>query len=317
MADLVNARGATCWMLFASSVRESLSWYFPTMQPRSLPAEPPVAKAPPDLSTQGSRGLPLSVVYADALYRPVPPVEYDDEGYPGPDSRVSESTRHAEASNYCYDALRVWFRDRQGTLVANDLLVLFEEGNPAAALSPDVMVIFDVGNPNRSSFKVWEEGHAVPAFALEVLSERTWRKDIRVKPGLYAALGVREFWQFEPFESRLAGHRLDQDGYRRIQPLEDGGLRSEVLDLEVVVEDGRLRFRNPGGREILPDHVQSEALRAESDRRCDQEAAARREAEERRDQEAAARREAEQRAVRAERRAAEMEALLKRSRALA
>ena len=271
------------------------------MQPRTLPAEPSVAKTPPNsASTPRSRKPPLSVVYADALYRPVPPVEYDDEGYPGADSRVSESTRHAEASNYAFDALRVWFRDRPGTLVANDLVMLFEEGNPGAALSPDVMVSYGVGNPDRSSYKVWEEGHAVPAFALEILSVRTWRKDIRVKPGLYAALGVREFWLFEPFEPRLAGHRLGKDGYRPIRPSHDGGLRSEVLDLDVVVQDGRLRFRNPVGGEVLPDHVQSEAMRAE--------------AEQRREQEAEARREAEQRAARAESRVAELEALLKRSR---
>ena len=186
-------------MLFRSSVRESFSWYFPVMQPRTLPVEPAV------VTPRRRPSMPLSVIYADALYRPVPPVEYDDEGYPGPDGRVSESTRHAEASNYCFDALRVWFRDQPATLVANDLVMLFEKGNPKAALSPDLMVVFNAGNPDRSSYKVWEEGDAVPAFALEVLSKRTWRKDVRVKPGLYAALGVREFWLFEPFEPALGG----------------------------------------------------------------------------------------------------------------
>lgn len=277
------------------------------MQPRTQPAEPSVAKTPPKPSPPRSREPPLSVIHADALYRPVPPVEYDDEGYPGPDSRVSESTRHAEATNYAFDALRVWFRNRPDALVANDLVMLFEEGNPKAALSPDAMVIFGVGNPDRSSYKVWEEGHAVPAFALEVLSARTWRKDIRVKPGLYAALGVREFWLFEPFEPHLAGHRLGKDGYRRIRRLQDGGLRSEVLGLDVVMQDGRLRFRNPVGGEVLPDHLQSAAMRAEAERRLEQEAEARREAEE-------ALRQAEQRAAWAERRVAELEATRKRSR---
>ena len=84
-----------CWMLIVLSVRGSYSWYFPKMQPRTLPVEPSVVNSPRHESS-----VPLSVIYADALYRPVPPVEYDDEGYPGPDGRVSESTRHAEASNY-------------------------------------------------------------------------------------------------------------------------------------------------------------------------------------------------------------------------
>ena len=284
-------------MLFRSPVRESFSWYFPIMQPRTLPVEPTVVNAP-----QRKPSAPLSVIYADALYRPVPPVEYDDEGYPGPDGRVSESTRHAEASNYCFDALRVWFRDQPGTLVANDLVMLFEKGNPKAALSPDLMVVFNAGNPDRSSYKVWEEGDAVPAFALEVLSKRTWRKDVRVKPGLYAALGVREFWLFEPFEPRLAGYRLDGREYTRIRPAAGGGLPSRVLGLEVIVEDDRIRFRNAATGETLPDHVQSDAMRAEAEARAES-AVARAESAEARAESA------EERARRAERR---IEELLKR-----
>lgn len=287
---LARLRDGCC----ASPVSESFSWYFRMMQPRSLPVEPSFAKASPRMPSP-----PLSVVYADALYRPVPPVEYDDEGYPGPDRRVSESTRHAAASNYCFDALRVWFADQTGTLVANDLVMLFEEGNPKAALSPDLMVVFGAGNPDRSSYKVWQEGNAVPAFALEVLSKRTWRKDVRVKPGLYAALGVREFWLFEPFEPRLAGFRLDSGEYKRIRPSMDGGFPSRVLNLEVVLTDGNLRFRNVETGEDLLDHVQSEADRVMAEVRA--EAA-----------EARAK-SAEAQALRAERRIAELEAQLERS----
>lgn len=256
------------------------------MQPRTQPVEPSVVIAP-----RHKPSVPLSVIYADALYRPVPPVEYDAEGYPGPDGRVLESTRHAEASNYCFDALRIWFRDQPDTLVANDLVMLFERGNPEAALSPDVMVVFDAGNPDRSSYKVWEEGDAVPAFALEVLSKRTWRKDVRVKPGLYAALGVREFWLFEAYEPRLAGYRLEGHDYKRIRSSGDGGFPSPVLGLDVVVENGRIRFRDSTTGETLPDAVESDALRVAAQARS---------------------RSAEERASRAERRVEELEKRLKR-----
>ncbi|MCY3621831.1 MAG: Uma2 family endonuclease [Gammaproteobacteria bacterium] len=269
------------------------------MQPRTLPVEPAVVTPRPRPS------MPLSVIYADALYRPVPPVEYDDEGYPGPDGRVSESTRHAEASNYCFDALRVWFRDQPGTLVANDLVMLFEKGNPKAALSPDLMVVFDAGNPDRSSYKVWEEGDAMPAFALEVLSKRTWRKDVRVKPGLYAALGIREFWLFEPFEPRLAGYRLHGREYARIRSTADGGYPSRVLGLDVIVKNDRIRFRNAASGEILPDPIQSDAMRVDAEERAES-AKARAESAEARAQSA------EDRALQAERRIRELEGLLKR-----
>lgn len=251
--------------------------------------------------------MPLSVIYADALYRPVPPVEYDDEGYPGPDGRVSEGTRHAEASNYCFGALKVWFADQPDTLVANDLVMLFEEGNPKAALSPDLMVVFDAGNPDRSSYKVWEEGDAMPAFALEVLSKTTWRKDIRVKPGLYAALGIREFWLFEPFEPRLAGYRLDGREYRRVPSSADGGLPSQVLGLDVVVESTQIRFRNPTNGELLPDPVQSHAMRIEAESRAESAQAQAESAQARAES-------AEERASRAERRIEELEARLTETR---
>ena len=275
------------------------------MQPRIQPARRPVDKPPPRRpSVPPVAAPPLSVIHADALYRPVPPVEYDDEGYPGPDGRMPESTRHAEARNYAFDALRVWFRDRPDALVANDLLMLFEEGEPSAALAPDSMVVFGVGRSDRSSYKVWQEGDAVPAFALEVLSAGTWRKDVRVKPGLYAALGVRELWLFEPFGPELVGYALEGTVYAPIRALPGGGLPSRVLELHVVVEDGRLRFRNPETGEILPDHVRSAAMRLEAERGREQEAAARRRAEARADAEGA-------RADLAERRVAELEARLK------
>lgn len=207
--------------------------------------------------------VPLSVRYADALYRPVPPVEFDDEGYPGPDSKMPETTRHEAAATYGVIALRSWFRDQPETLVARDLLMLFEEGTRSAALAPDLMVVFNVGNPDRSSYKVWREGDRVPAFALEVLSTSTRGKHLRAKPALYAALGVHELWLFEPIKRQLVGYRLEGDQYDDIRSRPDGSRPSRVLGLDVLVEDGELRFRNPDTCELLPDHGQSESQRRE------------------------------------------------------
>ena len=267
------------------------------MQPRARPAKPSPARSASRASSD--RDLPLSVIHADALYRPVPPVEYDDDGYPGSDSKVIESMRHLATTVYGYYTLETWFSDRPETLVAKDLVLLFEEGNRAAALAPDLMVILDAGTSDRSSYKVWQEGDRVPDFVLEVLSKSTWRKDLRVKPGLYAALGVRELWLFEPFGLDLVGHSLRDGAYESIRPLPDGGLPSRALGLEVVVEGDKFRFRDPGTGQILPDHTQTEILR--------------RQAETARDKAETALRAAEERVRQAERRNAELEALLARS----
>ena len=249
---------------------------------------------------------PLSVRYADALYRPVPPVEFDDEGYPGPDGKMPESTRHEVAATYGVIALRSWFRDQPETLVARDLLMLFEEGTRSAALAPDLMVVFNVGNPDRSSYKVWREGDRVPAFALEVLSTSTRGQDLRAKPALYAALGVHELWLFEPIKRELVGYRLEGDRYHGIRPRPDGSWPSRVLGLDVLIDGGELRFRNPDTGELLPDHGQSESQRREERGKREKAEAQREKAEAQRDEE-------RRRRERAERRIKELEARLARS----
>lgn len=198
---------------------------------------------------------PLSDIHAQALYRPVPPVEYDDEGYPGPDSNVPESTKHADTSAYTFNSLRAVFRDRPEDLIAHDLMLLFEEGNPRATLAPDLMVVLGVGNEPRDSYKTWKEGK-VPDLVIEVVSRSTWRKDVRVKPPLYAALGIAEFWLFDPLRPRLGGFELSGREYREIAELPGGGIRSRVLALDLLVQAGELRCRNPGNGKVIPDHVE-------------------------------------------------------------
>ena len=257
--------------------------------------------------------LPLSVIHAEALYRPVPPVEYDDEGYPGPDSNVPESTQHAHTSAYTFNSLRAVFRDRPEDLIAHDLMLLFEEGNRRATLAPDLMVVLGVGNEPRDSYKTWKEGK-VPDLVIEVVSRSTWRKDVNVKPPLYEALGIAEFWLFDPLNPRLAGFELVGASYREIAELPEGGLRSQVLGLDLLVLDGELRCRDPRNAKVIPDHVetvrmlevaeqkltQADRERAEADR---QRAEADRELE-------ASKREREQ----ALRRVAELEELLRQAR---
>lgn len=224
------------------------------MQPRSTRAGAATAARLPTRAETDE--LPLSVIHADALYRPVPPVEYDDEGYPGPDSNVPESTKHAETSAYTFNSLRAVFRDRPDDLIAHDLMLLFEEGNPRATLAPDLMVVLGVGNEPRDSYKTWNEGK-VPDLVIEVVSRSTWRKDVRVKPPLYAALGIAEFWLFDPLNPRLAGFELSSSEYRELPELPEGGSRSRVLALDLLVMDGELRCRDPRDGKVIPDHVET------------------------------------------------------------
>ena len=52
------------------------------------------------------RGAPLSVIHAEALWRPLPPVGYDDEGYPCESRNVAESSAHDDVLNYLQEQCR-------------------------------------------------------------------------------------------------------------------------------------------------------------------------------------------------------------------
>ena len=206
------------------------------------------------------------------------------------------------------------------------MFIYYEEGNPRVSIAPDVFVVFGVEKRERLNYKLWEERRA-PAFVLEVASPSTWREDVGRKRSVYARLGVREYWQYDPLgehlPARLQGERLTRAGYMR-QPVTtalDGTLTllSETLGLELRAAPGReMRFRDPATGRVLGSHDEEAEGRLE-------EAAARVAAETRaataetqvavaETQVAAAETRAaaaETRAAAAETRAAELEALLR------
>ena len=241
--------------------------------------------------------------------------------YPSSDGKpMAENDAQRSAIMYGIGALTRHFRDRPDVYVSGDLLIYYEEGNPRVSIAPDVFVVFGVEDRRRPNYKLWEEGPA-PAFVLEVASPSTWRDDLGRKRSVYARLGVREYWQYDPdgehLPARLQGERLAPAGYVR-QPVAtalDGTLmlRSETLGLELRAAPGReMRFRDPTTGDELRSHdeeaegrlAEAEGRRAEAEGR-QAEAVARREAERR----ATA---AEARAAAAVARAAELEAQLRR-----
>ena len=236
--------------------------------------------------------------------------------YPSSDGRpLAENDAQLAAILYGIGALRVRYAGRRDVYVSGDLLIYYEEGNPRASVAPDVFVVLGVPDRMRMSYKVWEEGKG-PDFVLEVASPGTWREDVGPKRGVYAGLGVKEYWLYDPMgehlKPALQGYRLVGREYER-QPLVesvDGALflSSETLGLDLWAKGGKMRFRDPEtGLDLLghdEDHARAE--REAAARR--QEAAARRSAEVRAEREAAARQREVALRQAAEARVAELEA---------
>ena len=197
-------------------------------------------------------------------------------------------------------------RDR--VAVDSDMFVYYisrnTDGQPVrAAVAPDVFVVFGVPDRlDRKSYVLWREPEAEIRFVLEIASASTRRRDHAVKRDVYASLGMREYFLFDPPErnrpARLTGLELRGGSYREIPaevlPGNRRGIRSEVVGLVAYVNaGGNLRWVDPVAGVDLNTYDEAEDARQ-------QEAAARR-------QEAAARQ-------RAEARVAELEAELRRTR---
>ena len=238
---------------------------------------------------------------------------------------MAENDAQFTAILYGVDALREYYRDRKDVYVSGDLLMYYEEGNPQVSVAPDVFVVFGVEDRVRRHYLVWEEGKG-PDFVLEVASKSTWREDLGPKRKVYARLGVKEYWLYDPTGEYLTpvlqGIRLAGSAYVRQLAVtsSDGALmlHSETLGLELRAKDGEMRFRDPATGRILLSYQEEAAARREAESRAERESIARREAESRAERESIARREAESHAEQesiarraVEARAAELESLLR------
>ena len=253
---------------------------------------------------------PLSVIHARALYKPVPPVEYDEDGYPYSDSHFEmEGDFHSQPLHAVLDALRAVFEGRSDMYFASDMGLFFEKGNRRAVVVPDLVVAFGAPRRSRNSFKLWEEPRA-PDFVMEVISQDSLRNDMEYKPPLYAALGVTEYWTFDSLgrlPTPIIARRLDDSGnYEPIPMAPDGSYASEVLGFDLRADSTGLEVRDAATGESVFDPGTLARLRRAALGRAEQ-------AETRADNAEARASTAEARADTAEARVAELEELLRQS----
>ncbi len=207
---------------------------------------------------------------------------------------MAETDHQRTPLTYAVEALRHYFRDRSDVYVSGNLFIYYEKGNPHAVVAPDVFVVLGADNADRSTYRLWEERKG-PDFVLEITSRSTRREDQVNKRELYRALGVGEYWQFDPtndyLKPPLQGLELVAGDYRRLPERTPAGggraLASTVLGLELRLTERGLRFHDPQTGAKLANLAESEQERQ---------------------QERSARQEAESRLAEAEARVAELEA---------
>lgn len=205
----------------------------------------------------------------DGLYRyvPVPPVGYDEDGYPIEDG-MSQTINHQVQTARWRTVLQRRFPN---ATVASDLTMPYERGDRTKVLVPDLLVALRAEwREERRSYRLWE--NPLPDLVIEMLSKSNSDADVGSKWRTYEHVGVREYFLFDPngFElsTPLEGHRLRGGRYRPIRANATGRLPSRVLDLHLHVQDGQLRFRDPAKGEDLRTYDEAEERADEAEARA-------------------------------------------------
>ena len=185
--------------------------------------------------------------------------------YPESDGKpVGETDVHRREILHTIETLERHFRDAPDIYVSGNLMFYYEEGNPSAVVSPDVFVVKGVRKGLRRTYKLWDEGVA-PCVVIEMTSRSTRLEDKGNKRALYAQLGVREYFLFDPLgeylKPPLQGFTLVDGEYAALPVESDGGIISRELGLKLYRDETVLRlFDLASGREVVRTEDLSDVL---------------------------------------------------------
>jgi Uma2 family endonuclease len=188
---------------------------------------------------------------------------YPEDYLPESDGKpMAETDRHRELMISLLHALKEYFRDNLKVYVSGNIFIYYrDETNVMQSVSPDIFVVFGVEKKDRRIYKLEDEGKT-PEVVIELTSTNTKVEDLVSKHYIYAKLGVREYFLFDPYSEAirpmLRGFRLVSGEYL---PLSGSRIRSEALGLDLAVEAEALRLYDPKSGERLRTPEETEAER--------------------------------------------------------
>lgn len=179
---------------------------------------------------------------------------------------MAETDIHRDQMVNIIYGLREHLRPSPHCYVSGNIFVYYrDEKGERQSVSPDVLVVLGVENKERRYYNIETEGKA-PDLIIELISTSTKLVDLGSKRVLYAGLGVREYYIFDPLRevipSQLRGFRLFEGEY---MPMVGGRLQSQVLEVDFEVEQGWLRIYDRKTGQRLLTHGESEAARKKAE----------------------------------------------------
>lgn len=189
---------------------------------------------------------------------PAPIRDLDDERlYPVIEEEedvMGETANHFKQIQLLYSLLEQFFAARGDALVASNMIVYYEQGEPTRWLSPDVMVCFGVSKEPRRVYRTWHE-NGFPPVVFEVASEKTFRDDLTKKLYEYNRCGAAEYYLLDPERAYLpapliAYHRADGGELTHVE-IADNRIFSPLLGLEIVDAGKFIRLFDVETQEFL------------------------------------------------------------------
>jgi Uma2 family endonuclease len=207
---------------------------------------------------------------------------------------MAETDTHRTMMIDLLTALDEYFQDDPMVYVSGNIFLYYrDEANALQSISPDILVVRGVEKKIRRIYNMDVERKA-PDVVIELTSISTKMEDLGNKRFTYAHLGVKEYFIFDPLSETvgpaLRGYRLEGGEYASLPATR---MTSEVLELDLKVEDGWLRlFNRKTGKRLLTYHEAAEARQA-AELKAEEQSTARKAAEAKAAQESAARHAAE------------------------
>jgi Uma2 family endonuclease len=161
-----------------------------------------------------------------------------------------EGDAHYDAKNDARETLREWFRRRGARVYVAAELTVYYPAEPRFA--PDVLAVRDVETHDRMKWVVSAEGKALD-WVMEVHVGGDRKKDAEYNVARYARLGIPEYFIYDRARQHLLGYRLPPGGSVYVPILaQTGWFHSEVLDLDLALEGGRMHFYHASAELLAP-----------------------------------------------------------------
>jgi Uma2 family endonuclease len=194
--------------------------------------------------------------------------------YPESDGQqIGETDKHILLMMALRFMLDEFFRTTPRVYVGSNLMCYYIEGDPKKSISPDVFIVRGAEKGERRIYKFWEE--PAPQVVIELSSRKTSKADLTTKKDIYAWLGVREYFVFDPeykLSPPLRAFRLH--GTELIEEMVMGNrVISHELGLELVNNGETLRLYQPTTGEFLRTPSETYARAEEETSRADRLAA--------------------------------------------